>query len=141
MTTQTAPFEEQSRIDGLGSQMSIFCIITCLVLVLLVMLHGVFASILGEPSLPVFVLLGVALALAIVELLWLQSYGRELTDRAARIESCISIAAIFVLTALLTYFTNHDENPYFVLLAIPILQCASMFSLFLTVLTITAPMP
>ena len=54
------------------------------------------------------------------------------------IESCISIAAIFLLTAILTCFTNHDESTYFVLLAIPILQCAYIFSLFLTALTITA---
>jgi len=61
-----------------------------------------------------------------------------LTEGEARIESYVSIASMFVLTALLTYFTNRDENPYFVLLAIPILQCAYMFGLLLTTLTIVA---
>ncbi len=45
---------------------------------------------------------------------------------------------MFVFTALLTHFTNRDENPYFVLLAIPILQCAYMFGLLLTILTIAS---
>jgi len=138
MATQTTPSEEQALIDRFSSQKSVFSIITLFVLALLLMLHGVLASIQSEPSLPIFTLLATALALTVAELLWLHGKGRELTDRAARIESCISIGAIFVLTALLTYFTNHDENPYFVLLTIPILQCAYMFSLFLTILTIAA---
>ncbi len=138
MTRHAASFDEQPRITGLGSQMSIFSVITCLVLLLLLIQHSIFASLLGEPVLPVYLLLCAALALAVLEMLWLRRYGRKLSDRAAMIESCISIAAIFLLTAILTCFTNHDESTYFVLLAIPILQCAYIFSLFLTALTITA---
>ena len=59
-----------------------------------------------------------------------------LTARTVRIESAGSIAFMFALSALLAYLTNRDDSPYFVLLAIPILQCAYVFGLFLTILTI-----
>ncbi len=136
MTTQAATFEE--AIDDLVKQKSVFCVITLVVGALLLLIHALFASVLGEPSLPVIGLLGLMLALRALELVWLHSRGRRLTEREARIESYVSIASIFVLTALLTYFTNRDENPYFVLLAIPILQCAYMFRLLPTILTIVA---
>jgi signal transduction histidine kinase len=138
MTAQAATSEEEIPIDGLVKQRSVFCIITLIVGVLLLLIHAAFASILGEPSIPVIGLLGLMLAVRALELLWLRSRGQRLTEREARIESYVSITSMFVLTALLTYFTNRDENPYFVLLAIPILQCAYMFGLLLTILTIAA---
>jgi signal transduction histidine kinase len=138
MTAQAATSEEEIPIDGLVKQRSVFCIITLIVGVLLLLIHAAFASILGEPSIPVIGLLGLMLAVRALELLWLRSRGQKLTEREARIESYVSITSMFVLTALLTYFTNRDENPYFVLLAIPILQCAYMFGLLLTILTIAA---
>lgn len=136
MTTQAAKFEEE--IDGLVRQKFVFCIIALIVGVLLLLIHALFASILGQPSVLVIDLLGLMLALRVLELLWLHSGRRSLTKREARIESYVSIASLFVFTALLTYFTNRDENPYFVLLAIAILQCAYMFGLLLTILTIAA---
>jgi signal transduction histidine kinase len=138
MTTQAAKFENGIPVDGLVRQRSVFCIFTLIVGVLLLLIHVLFASILGEPSLPVIGLLGLMLALRALELRWLQIREHMLTEGEARIESYVSIASMFVLTALLTYFTNRDENPYFVLLAIPILQCAYMFGLLLTTLTIVA---
>jgi len=138
MNTQVALFDEQIPIDSICRQKSIFCIITLFVLALLLMLHSIFASILGEPSLPVIGLLGVTIAITALELAWLNRRGLVLTDGAASIESCVSMAAIFVLTALLTFITNRDENPYFVLLAIPVLRCAYAFGLFATIMTISA---
>jgi signal transduction histidine kinase len=138
MTARAATPEEEYPLNGLVKQKSIFCIITLIVGVLLLLIHALFASILGEPSLPVIGLLGLMLALRTLELLWLQRRGQRLTESESRIGSYISIASMFVLTALLTYFTNRDENPYFVLLAIAILQCAYMFGLLLTILTIVA---
>ena len=138
MTARAATPEEEYPLNGLVKQKSIFCIITLIVGVLLLLIHALFASILGEPSLPVIGLLGLMLALRTLELLWLQRRGKRLTESESRIVSYISIASMFVLTALLTYFTNRDENPYFVLLAIAILQCAYMFGLLLTILTIAA---
>ena len=119
-------------------QKSIFCVITLLVVAILLLFHTLFSSILGRPSLPVIVLLALALILAVIELMWLHNMGPGLTEKAVRVESAFSIAVAFGLAALLTYITNRDESPYFILLAIPILQCAYVFGLFFTLLTIAA---
>jgi len=136
MTTSSEVLQDELQMEDLSRQKSVFSFITLSVLAMLLLLHTIFASILGEPSPAVIGLLGLAFALTVGELTWLRSRGGQLTERAIKIESCISIAAIVVLTALLAYITNRDESPYFVLLAIPILQCAYVFGLLPTVLTI-----
>lgn len=138
MTTPAMPFAEELRIDNLARQQTVVCVITLVVGALLLFMHALFALILGRPSPAVFELLAIMLCLKMIELIWLYRQKHGLTEKAARIESAISIAFIFLLTALLTYFTNREENPYFVLLAIPVLQCAYMFGPLLTLLTITA---
>jgi signal transduction histidine kinase len=138
MTAKAAPLNEEIPMQDLCRQKSIFSIITILVIAMLLLLHTLFASVLGNPSLAVILILGAALALAAIELTWLRDRSRHLTEKAVKIESCISISAAFALTALLTYITDRDESPYFVLLAIPILQCAYVFGLFHTILIIAA---
>jgi len=138
MSKQVAQFDAELPIEGLYRQKSVFSCIALLAIAVLLVLHMLFSSILGKPTLSVFILLGIALVLATVELVWLRKQGRALTDRALKIESCFSIGIAFILTALLTYLTNRDESPYFVLLAIPILQCAYVFGLLTTILTIAA---
>ncbi len=105
---------------------------------MLLVLHTWFASILGQPPAPVVGMLGLAVALTAMELLWLQIRGPDLTEKEAKIECAVSITATFILTALVTYVTNRDESPYYVLLAIPILQCAYTFGLLLTSITIAS---
>lgn len=138
MTIQAGASEDDVPIDDQRTQRSLFCAITIILGVVLLAIHALFAPILGEPSLPVVLLLGLLLALKTSEWLWLHKLSRKLTEKEARIENHVSIASIFVVTALLTYFTNRDESPYFVLLAIPILQSAYMFGLLATVSTIVA---
>ena len=138
MARQAETIRQANPLDGMVEQKSAFCIITLIVGVLLLSIHALFSSILGEPSLPVIGLLSLMLVLRVLELVWLRGRSGRLTEREATIESYVSIASMFVLTALLTYFTNRDENPYFVLLAIPILQSAYMFGLLFTILTIAA---
>lgn len=138
MTTQATPFATESQGDNLARQQTVFCIITLVVGALLLLMHALFALILGRPSASVFELLGIMLGLKAMELAWIHRQKQRLTEKAAKIESAISIGGIFVLTALLAYFTNREENPYFVLLAIPILQSAYMFGPLLTLLTISA---
>lgn len=138
MTTKVAPSRESTSVEDLSRQKSVFSVITALVVAVLLLLHILFSSVLGQPSLAVVLLLGLALVLSVVELIWLRSRSQSLTERAVKTESAFSIAAAFALTALLTYITNRDESPYFVLLAIPILQCAYVFGLFSTILSIVA---
>ena len=138
MNILTIPLAPDADTGDLRQQQSAFCILTLFVLALLLVLHTLFASILGEPSLWLILLLGLGFSLKVVELVWLQSLEIGLSERAAKIGTAVSMTGMFVLTALLAYLTNRDDSPYFVLLAIPILQCAYLFGLFATVLTITA---
>jgi signal transduction histidine kinase len=138
MTKQAVQFDVEAPIEDLCRQKSVFSSIALLVIAVLLVLHTLFSSIWGRPSFAVVMLLGIALLLAAVELIWLRTRGRRLTERAVKIESCFSIGIAFALTALLTYITDRDESPYFVLLAIPILQCAYVFGLLTTILTIAA---
>ncbi len=136
MVLKTARSRDETPMQELCRQKSIFCVITLLVVGMLLSLHTLFASVLGQPSLTVILLLLLALVLAITELLWLRR--SNLTEKAIKVESIFSITCTFILTALLTYITNRDESPYFVFLAIPILQCAYIFGLIPTVVTIVA---
>ena len=138
MNTIPAALVPDPEAGDLRRQQTAFCVLTLFVLALLLVLHTLFASILGEPSLWLILLLGLGFSLKVGELVWLQSLDRALTERAAKLENGISIAAMFALTALLAYLTNRDDSPYFALLAIPILQCAYLCGLLSTVLTIVA---
>ena len=138
MNTTPAPLVAAPDAGDLRRQQTAFCVLTLFVLALLLVLHTLFASILGEPSLRLILLLGLGFSLKAGELVWLQSLGRPLAERAAKLENAISIAAMFALTALLAYLTNRDDSPYFALLAIPILQCAYQCGLWATALTIAA---
>ncbi len=113
-----------------------FCVLTLFVLGLLLLLHTAFAFRLGEPSTPVILALGISFSLKFLEIVWLQEQANEITEKTARRETALSIVGIFILAVLLAFLTDRDDNPYFVLLAIPILQCAYQFGLVPTVLTI-----
>ncbi len=133
-----APLVPDTEAWDLRRQQSTFCVLTLFVLALLLLLHTLFDSILGEPSLWLVLLLGLGFSLKAAELMWLQSLDRPLTERTAKRENVLSIVGVFAFTALLAYFTNRDDSPYFALLAIPILQCAYLCGLLVTVLTIAA---
>ena len=122
----------------LRNQQSAFCVLMLFVLALLLVLHTLFASILGQPSTSLIVLLAVGFAAKVAELIRLQTIGHEITGRFARVWAAGSTVATFVLTGFLAYLMNRDESPYFVLLAIPILQCAHLFGLLVTTCVIFA---
>jgi len=136
MATQAAPSRESNSVEDLCRQKSVFCFITIFVVALLLLLHVLFSSVLGRPSLAVVLLLGLTLLFSVAELIWLHRRSQSVTERTVKLESCLSIASAFALTASLIYITDRDESPYFVLLAIPILQCAYVFGLLSTILSI-----
>jgi signal transduction histidine kinase len=119
-------------------QQSAFCIITLFVIAALLLLHAVFGPLLGEPSEGVLLILALAFLLKMWEMLWLQGKRNGISAGTARIETAISMAGLFILAGLLAFLTNRDDAPYFVLLAIPILQSAYYFGLMPTVGTIVA---
>jgi signal transduction histidine kinase len=138
MLTRMVPSLELMEAESYRKQQTSFCVLTLFVIAILLLLHTLFASLLGEPSTWVIALLGFSFSVKFVELVWLQGQAHGITERTARLETALSIAGIFILSALLAFLTNRDDAPYFVLLAIPILQCAYHFGLIPTALTISA---
>jgi signal transduction histidine kinase len=136
--TRSAPTFKRFEALAFRRQQTAFGVITLFVIAVLLVMHTLFASLLGEPSLPVIVLLGVAFSLKTLEIIWLQGMRDGITERTAQIETAISGVGVFLLAILLANYTNRDDPPYFVLLAIPILQCAYHLGLFPTLLTIIA---
>jgi len=114
------------RLEALAfrRQQTAFSVLTLFVIAVLLVLHTLFASLLGEPNAAVVMLLGVSFFLKVLEIIWLQGKPAGINEKTARIETLTSVFGVFLLAFLLAYFTNRDDPPYFVLLAIPILQCA-----------------
>lgn len=122
----------------LRKQQTLFCVLTLFILATLLLLHMLFAVILGEPSLLVMLVLGLTFTLRVAELGWLQRSSAPLSQRAAKMNGLLSIVSLFGLAMLLAWLTNRDHSPYQVLLAIPVLQAACLFRLIPTILTILA---
>lgn len=122
--------------EDFRKQQTAFCILTLFVLALLLLLHTLFAPMLGEPTLAVLGVLGASFALRLGELAWLQSQDHTLSYRAAMADGIASIISLFVLAGALAWLTDRDLSPYQVLLAIPVLQSACLFGLFPTLITI-----
>lgn len=127
---------EQVEAQTFRRQQIAFCVLTLFVLAVLLVIHVFFESLLGEPSRGVLLLLGLGFSAKLAECFWLQGKPDGIPERVARLESAISIVGIFILAGILTVLTDRDDAPYFVLLAIPILQCAYHFELLPTVITI-----
>ena len=64
-----------------------------------------------------------------LELLWLWSRSRPLSNTLEDVVVWASISLNIGLSLLLTFLTNREDSPYFVLLALPVLQAAYRFGL------------
>ena len=129
---------ESIEAQALRKQQTAFSILTLFVIAVLLLMHTLFARLLGEPSVGVILILAFAFLLKIGEALWLQGMRDGISASTARIETGISVAGLFILAGALALLTNRDDGPYFVLLAIPILQCAYHCRLLPTLATIAA---
>lgn len=135
---RTVPSLEGLEAQAFRRQQTAFSVLTLFVLAVLLVLHTLFALLLGEPSRSVVFLLGLAFSLKLLEIIWLQGRREGLTETEAQVETILSSVGLFVVAFLLAFFTNRDDAPYFVLLAIPILQCAYHLPLLPTLFTIAA---
>lgn len=133
-----SPPIERIEAQSLRRQQIAFSLLTASLLAALLLLHSHFSFLLGDPTENVVLILAVAFFAKMLEFAWLWRQKSGITERCARVATVISIPAIFALAAVLAVLTDRDEVPYFVLLAIPILQCAYRFGLLPTLLTIGA---
>ena len=130
------PSIERIESHAFRRQQLAFCVLALFVIAVLLLMHTLFASLLGEPSQGVIFLLCLGFSLKVLEVIWLQGRRDGISERTARIETEVSTVGIFTLAILLAVLTNRDDSPYFVLLAIPILQCAYHCGLFQTIVAV-----
>lgn len=115
--------------ESFRQQAIVFATLNLFLLAALLLLHSLFSSLLGTPSPALLITLGTAFLFKMLELLWLWAGVRTPSPMLADIIVWASIALNIVLALLLTLLTNRGESPYFVLLALPVLQAAYRFRL------------
>ena len=136
--TPKVPTIERIEAQARKKQQAAFCVLTLFVIAALLLLHTDFASLLGEPSIPVILLLAAVFLAKTLETVWLLRQSDGISEKTARLGTAVSMAGTFVLAGVLAVLTDRDDAPYFVLLSIPILQCAYRFGLLATILTIAS---
>ena len=126
-----------SDLSSFRRQESIFIVLNLLILAVLLCLHFYFASFWGKPPLLLIVAAGIGLALKSAEWLWLQRLSKPLTPAALTALTWASVALNLTLASVLALLTDKEDTPYFVLLALPVLEAALRFEL-LAVLGVVA---
>ena len=127
--SRTAPLLARFDFESFRQQEMVFATLNLFVLAALLLLHSIFSSLLGPPSPALLVTLGAAFLFKMLELFWLWASVRTLSDVLADIVVWISISLNIALALLLMFFTHQGNSPYFVLLALPVLQAAYRFHL------------
>jgi signal transduction histidine kinase len=125
----TTPVLARFDFESFRDQEMVFATLNLFVLAALLLIHVLFASLLGEPSPALLITLGTAFLLKMLELLWLWAGARSLSESVADALVWGSIFLNVGLAILLTFLTNRGDSPYFVLLALPVLQAAYRFRL------------
>ena len=115
--------------ESFRQQAIVFATLNLFLLAALLLLHSLFASLLGTPSAALLVTLGTAFFLKMLELLWLWAGVRNPSRTLADVIVWTSIAVNMILALLLSFLTKSGDSPYFVLLALPVLQAAYRFRL------------
>ena len=107
-------------------QQTTFAVLNLFVLAILLLFHTLFSPVLGSPSPRLLFTLGAAFLLQLLAVIWLRTLG-AVSASAAVILTWASILFNLFLALLLTFLTNREDSPYFVLLALPVLQAAYHF--------------
>jgi len=118
-----------SDLSSFRRQESIFIILNLLILAVLLCLHFYFASFWGKPPLLLILAAGIGLALKSAEWFWLQRLSKPLTPAALTALTWASVALNLTLASVLALLTDKEDTPYFVLLALPVLEAALRFEL------------
>lgn len=126
-----------SDLESFRRQESIFISLNLFFLVGLFLLHLYFAAYWGQPPrlLVLTVWFGVFAKLA--EWLWLRRLSRPPGPFAVSVLTWSSIALNVAVTSLLAILTDKDDNPYFVLMVVAVLEAAFRFRL-LGILSVVA---
>ena len=127
--SQSIPGLARFDFESFRHQEIVFATLNLFVLGALLLLHGLFAILLGEPTPTLLITLGTAFLLRMLELLWLWAGVRSLSESRADALVWSSLSLNIGLAILLAFLTDRGDSPYFVLLALPVLQAAYRFRL------------
>ncbi|HUY96002.1 MAG TPA: ATP-binding protein, partial [Terracidiphilus sp.] len=137
MEPKITSFDHLEALAYRAQQMA-FSVLTLSLTAALLLLHVFFSTLLGKPSPAVLSLLAFSSLAKLIEYSWLNKQTNGISRRTSNTETVISMVWLFSLAGVLAILTDRDDAPYFVLLAIPILQCAYHFGVFQTAMTIGA---
>lgn len=127
--SQSIPGLARFDFESFRYQQIVFATLNLFVLGALLVLHGLFAILLGEPTPALLITLGTAFLVKMLELLWLWAGVRSLSESGADALVWSSLSLNIGLAILLSFLTDRGDSPYFVLLALPVLQAAYRFRL------------
>lgn len=116
-------------LDEFKRQQSVFTVLNLCVLALLALFHTLFASLLGNPSGALLVVLGAAFLARTLQLIWIQSRTCAPSQETVSGLTLLSIAANLACAILFAALTNRQDSPYWVLTAMPVVESAFRFSL------------
>jgi two-component system, NtrC family, sensor histidine kinase HydH len=109
--------------ESFRRQQTTFAVLNLFVLAALLLFHTLFSTVLGQPSPLLLITLGTAFLLQLLEVIWLRTRAALSGSQAVAL-NWTSILFNLTLALLFTFFTNREESPYFVLLALPVVQAA-----------------
>ena len=113
-----------SDFDSFKKQESTFIILNLFILTTLLLLHTLFASHWGVPSIALIAILAGALLVQSGELFWLLARAQPLPGRDVTLLSWYSIFLNIVLALVLADIANSEDTQYFILMVGPILVAA-----------------
>lgn len=113
-----------SDVAAFQRQESIFISLNLVLLAVLLFLHWRFAAFWGNPSKPLVIAIVAVFLLKGLELIWVQRLRHPLQPLTVIALTWTSIVVNLGLAILLAGLTDHEDSPYFVLMAVPILEAA-----------------
>jgi signal transduction histidine kinase len=118
-------------------QESVFISLNLVLLAVLLFLHWRFSLFWGNPSQPLVIAMSLVFLLKSLELIWVQWLKSLPQPTTVVALTWTSIVVNLALAILLASLTDHEDSPYFVLMAVPVLEAAFRLDLGTVVAVIT----
>lgn len=110
-------------------QETVFILLNVGFLASLLMLHSVFASYWGRPTVPLVLVAGAVLLVNTAELAWVRGLTQQPKPWTLSLLTWSSICLTLSAAGLLTVLVDHEDSPYFAVAIVPVLVAAFRLSL------------
>ena len=118
-----------AEFNSFRQQETIFIILNLFIIATLLLVHTIFASYWGFPSVLLVTILAAALFAQGTELFWLTSRATHLKSQGMMLLSWASICFNILLAIILSTITNREDTQYFVIMTVPVLVAAFRLNL------------